>query len=886
MNKHTPPKLFLRFLRWYCHQEYLEDIEGDLVERFETGLEAHGPKSARWQFKKDVIRLFRPGIIKSITTTQNLNKYDMFKNYAKVGFRNILKYKMFSFINIFGLAVGMSVCLLIILMLADQNQYDQFHANKDRTYRILTAHENGNTTAATTPFSTSEVLQSDYSIIENATTLRRGVGGDAVHEKNFTQMIGYFADPDFFKVFSYELTKGNPSSALSKPNSMVISEEIAHTLFGTSNPLGKTIDFTNRGLDFNEDESSSPIYWGIYTVTGVIPIADYKSHLEFDVLVSSSSLAVLYDENKMRDLSDNWSSYYMTYNYVLLKEGSTQGDLTASLSDLSTTKFSNVEKMKSAYLTPQSLMAITPGPPLNNAPNISLPSVAYYIFAFLALLVLLSACLNYTNLSIARAITRSKEIGIRKVNGAHRKDLIFQFLSESVITTLLALVLANVMLLFVKSAFMDLWVNKYLKFDLSANLSIYLIFFLFTIILGVVAGIFPAFKLSKQKPAAAIKGLNSNKKSGVSLRKVMTVSQFVISLLFIITSIVIHDQFKHFMSFDYGFKKENVLNVNLQSNDFQQVQNAFIGISGIDKVSACDYLPSTGRTENLSLKKPKEDDFDQVIVISGSDTFTEVLDLKIIAGNGLSKEPNAAGSHILVNTAMVTSFGYTTLNDIIGQDFESSDGQFIKVVGVVEDFTFHLLFSGSQQSPIAIQNMPKKFKMINLSLGTENRAETLAAVEAAWNTIDPIHPFQYEFYEDNLASNNQGIFDIVNIVSFIAFLAISIATLGLLGIVVYTTERRTKEVGVRKILGADNKSITFLLSKEFIKLLSISILIAAPLAYFFNNFWLDFMANRVAFGIGSIVLGSIILLVIGMIAIGSQTVKAAISNPVEALKDE
>jgi len=340
------------------------------------------------------------------------------------------------------------------------------------------------------------------------------------------------------------------------------------------------------------------------------------------------------------------------------------------------------------------------------------------------------------------------------------------------------------------------------------------------------------------------------------------------------------------MKFDYGFEKENVLNINLQSNDFQKVQNAFSGIAGINKISACDYLPSTGRTENISLKKPNKDDFEQIIAISGSSTFADVLDLKLIAGNSLSKEMSEDGSSILVNRTMAASFGYSIPNDIIGQSFESSDGQFKKVVGVVEDFTFHLLFSGRQKSPIAIQSIPEKFKMINLSINIDSRSKILAEIETAWNNVDPIHPLQYEFYEDNLASNNQGIFDIVSIVSFIAFLAISIATLGLLGIVVYTTERRAKEVGVRKILGANNNSIAFLLSKEFIKLLSISILIAAPLAYFFNNFWLDFMASRVEFGLGSIVLGSIILLIIGMIAVSSQTIKAAISNPVKALKDE
>uniref|UniRef100_UPI00404B6319 FtsX-like permease family protein n=1 Tax=Fulvivirga sp. TaxID=1931237 RepID=UPI00404B6319 len=884
--KKSPPKFPLRFFRWFCNPDFVEDLEGDLLERFEKRVEEKSIRSARWGFTKDVIMLFRPGIIKPITTTQKLTQYDMFKNYYKIGIRNILKYKLFSFINIFGLAVAMSVCLLIILMLADQYQYDQFHTKKERIYRIQTAHTDGNITAATTPFPTLEAFNSDYELAEKTTSLRRGVGGDAVHQNNFTELIGYFADPNFFKVFSYELSKGNPATALVKPNSMIISEEAALKLFGNENPLGKTIDFTNRGLDFDDDESGSPDFWGTYTITGVIPIDSYKTHLSFDVLISQSTLNSLYQQEKVYDLSESWTDYYRTYNYVLLKENYSKVDLASALVNLSNTKFLSLEDMKVSYLIPENITDFRPGPLLNNPPSVSLPLFVYYILSGLALLVLLLACLNYTNLSVARAITRTKEIGIRKVTGAHRNDLIFQFLSESIITAFFALILAIIILYFIKSAFEGLWVNQYLNFELSTNLYVYCTFFLFTILLGILAGLFPAFKLSKQRPAMAMKGLTSLDQNKMSLRKALTVSQFAISLLFIITSIVIYNQFKHFMHFDYGFRTENVMNVNLQSNDFEKIRLAFSSVKGVESISGSEYLPSTGRTENMVFEIEGKEKLTSVIAISASTEYIDVLDFKVIAGDLIRHPLSDDGLTMVINREAVESFGYVSPAEIIGESLENDRGEYLRVVAVIENFTFHLLFNGRSNSSVLIYNKPARFTMANIFLNKESKPQIISDLSEAWKKIDAAHPFNFEFYDDSLSGNNKGIFDIVSVVGFIAFLAISIASLGLLGMVIYTTERKTKEVGIRKILGAKNSNLAYLLSKEFLKLIAISIIIASPLAYLFNNFWLDFMTTRVNFGLGTVLLGSFILLAIGLLTIGSQTLKASKSNPTTLLRNE
>ncbi len=432
----------------------------------------------------------------------------MLRNYFKVGIRNILKYKTFSFINVLGLAVAMSVFMLIILMLADQKRYDQFHAKKDRIYRVLMKPTQESGLRATTPLPLAEALKTEYSMIEDATYLRRGFGGDAVYDQNFAEMKGYFTTPAFFRMFSYTLEKGNSQTALNEPNAMVVTHQIATQLFGDENPIGKIVAFSDRGINFGNDEKKPPVDWGLFTVTGVLADNKYKSHIKFDVLVSASSLQRLSTESKINDLSANWTHHSSTYTYLLLNDNARQENLETALGQLASLRFSNDENLQESTLIPQSLTNITPGPKVNNAPFITLPIFTYYFLIGLALVVLFAACLNYTNLSIARVLTRAKEIGVRKVNGARRKSLIFQFLSESIITAFLSLIVAVGLLFLIKSAFLKLWVNQYLDFDLKANVAVYGIFIVLALLIGVVAGVFPAFRLSGYQPIKALKGMD------------------------------------------------------------------------------------------------------------------------------------------------------------------------------------------------------------------------------------------------------------------------------------------------------------------------------------------------------------------------------------------
>jgi putative ABC transport system permease protein len=888
-DKPLPPRIFLHFFRWFCHPELRDSIEGDLMELYYERYHEAGKRKADRNFAIDVLLLCRPSIIRPVQEYNHINNYDMFRNYFKVGIRNILKYKMFSFINVFGLAVAMSVCMLIILMIADQKSYDQFHEKKDRIYRILSDQEGSRHPYATSPFPLANALKTEYPIIEESTNVTPGVGGDILYNHQVVEAGGYFAEPSFFRVFSFELEQGNANKALVAPNTIVISKALAYQLFRDENPIGKTVEFSDRQLPFplkHNGGGATPVSWGSFTITGVLDETKYRSHLKFDILVSMASRPALYAEKKLEDLSNNWEWYFRTYTYIVLAPDKTRNDLADALNDLVARKYATIkaEQTKGFRLEAQALGDVQLGLQGNDTSD-RMPLAGYYFLIVLALVIMISACLNYTNLSIARALTRAKEIGVRKVTGANRKALVFQFLSESVITALLAVTMAIIMLLFIKPAFKGLWINKHLNFELPSTIPVYFIFIGFALLIGTLAGIYPAFHLSGYQPVSVLKKLNNISPGKLGLRKVLSVSQFVISLFFITTSILIFNQFKHFLAFDYGFTSSNIVNIQLQGIDHQKLANELSAVPGVVGVSACNIIPATGENNNIEIKEAdSEAEYAPAGILLTDDNFIGNLGLKIIAGKNLPKAGESSDRLIVVNKEAVEKLGYKYPAEIIGEVFETKWGkESLEVIGVVEDFRYKLLVNSHDIGPLVLRNQPN-FMYINVKVISEDLMGTVAKMEERWKHIDPIHPFKYEFFDDQLATTHQGILDIVSILGFIAFLSVVIACLGMLGMAMYTAERKKKEIGIRKVLGAETLKIAFLLSREFLKVLMIAISIGAPLSYALNNLWLQKLPNRVDFGFGTVFLGTLVLLTLGLITIGSQTLRASKSNPVDSLK--
>lgn len=880
-----PPKLPDRILSWFVKGDLLEEISGDLYEYYmELGSIPSWKRTLFYWFH--LLNFLRPFALKKLEGGYQLNNYGMFKNYFKVGIRNILKYKMFSFINVFGLAVAMSVCMLIILMLADQRSYDEFHEKKDRVYRVIGTPIKGSNSYATVPMPIPETLKKEFPSVQEAIFLRRGLGGDASFNKKTVELRGYFTDNAFFDIFSFPLVNGDKTTALSTPNSIVLSSEKAYQLFNSENPVGKLIEFKDRGLSvMHFDGDRPPVDWGVFTVVGVIDMKGSKTHLTFDAIASNASLPVLYKDSLIADVSKDWDYYWSGFSYVMLKPEVSGVALNEALGSLASSKYAEHEELVDFQFSSQSLRDITPGLVLNNEATFRLPEIAYYVLSLLALVIMVMACLNYTSLSIARSLSRMKEIGVRKVTGATRKNLIFQFLTESVITVMIALAIATLMLYFMKESFMGLWFNKYLNFELSTSLLVYTLFVLFALFVGLIAGIYPALFLSKRQPSQALKPSGSPAGKW-GMQKILNVSQFVVSLVFIVTSMVIYNQFKFYTEFEYGFNSENIVNIPLQSNDQKMLVNELRSVAGVTNISACDYIPATGVTNTTEFISVDEDS-DPIVMLqlNVDQSFISILGLELIAGEGIYNS-NEAGKHIVINESAVEKLGYENAQEAVGNIWGKKRGRSVKIIGVVKNFRASLLVNGDEIRPLVLANDPSTFNYLNVKISEGNPLRTIADIEQIWKKVDPVHEFEYEFFDNELANTNLAIFDIVSIIGYISFLAILIACLGMLGMATYSTERRMKEVGIRKVLGAEEIKIVLILSKSFLKLLTISILIAAPLSYFINQFWLDNLPNRVDFGFETVVIGSLLMLGLGLLTIGSQTIRAARQNPVESLKNE
>jgi putative ABC transport system permease protein len=374
----------------------------------------------------------------------------------------------------------------------------------------------------------------------------------------------------------------------------------------------------------------------------------------------------------------------------------------------------------------------------------------------------------------------------------------------------------------------------------------------------------------------------------IGLRKVLSVSQFVISFFFIATSLLIFSQFRHYLEFEYGFNTKNIVNIELQGVPYQKLANALRAVPGVSQISACDVIPATGTSNTIPLKqKGSKEVVKQLTIIHADENFVGNLGIRLVAGKNLPEAGASSGRFVLVNRSAVKELGYGSPAQMLGQELGSEwSDEALEVIGVTEDFQTRVLLTQHKPGPLVIRNQPADFKYLNVKIASPDLLGTVAELEGQWKAVDPLHPFRYEFYDRELAATHQGVFDVVSILGFIAFLAVVISCLGLLGMATYTAERRRKEVGIRKVLGAEALGLAFLLSREFLIVLAISVAIAAPLSYVLNNFWLQNLSHRVNFGFGTLLASALILLIPGLLTIGSQTFRVARSKPVDSLRME
>jgi len=881
-KKYYPPRLATRFLRWYCREELLDEVEGDLQELYDRRISEEGPFKARFLYCLNVLMFLHPDYIRKRRQYYLINHTAMYRNYFKVNIRNLLRYKLFSFINIFGLAAGMSISLLIIAMLTEQKSFDQFHQNKGRIYRITTKPNFSNQTA-TSPALLSEEL-AGYSIVDKTTRLRRGFGGDASYQQTTIPLIGLYADATLLSMFDFPLKYGKRASALAKPFSIVLSEEIAEKLFGGDHPIGQVISFTQRGLSrqgvgLGADKEES---YGDFTVTGVLAKTAQKSHIPLDAFMSYQTFQALNQHEDGSQKPEDWSAIWNTYTYVQLSDKASRVALTAALDQIAKKAYATTDNQN--HFISQALTQITPAPMMNNEIIQLLPVQAYYFLSGLAFLILLTAGFNYTNLSIARSLTRAKEVGIRKVSGAFRYHLFGQFVSESVVIALLALGLSIVLFQLLKVGVLNLWVNQYLHFDFPDSPALYAYFVLFGLLVGLLAGIYPAVYMCRYSPLRVLKNFEKVRPKGLGFRKVMITIQFTISLTFIITALIFYQQLDKYLHLEYGFSQENILNVDLQGQSYEPITHHLSQISAVETISGCWFVPGSGVTMGMNVKRTEGDEAINLRYMVVTPNYFENHQIPMVAGRSFTMAN--ARSEVVLNEKAARLLGYEYPQDAIGSTLNISElGKAnSQIVGVVQDFQDGMPTEAI--SPLLLHYDSTKIKVANVKILPTDVSRTLSDLATSWKQLDPRHAFQASFLEDQLNSSLQAFVDIVKVFGFLTSMAIIVACLGLLGMVIYTAESRVKELGVRKILGANVGQLVFLLSRSFLQLWLISVVIALPISYFGNKLWLQNFANRISLSPEIFMSGIFVMLSLGLLVVVSQTMRTAVKNPVDSLKDE
>jgi len=807
----------------------------------------------------------------------------MFRNYLKTAWRNLVRHRFFSFINVFGLAVAMTLSIIIIMLVADQMTYDRYNTKRDRIYRInsipIGSHGETMTETATTSLPLKDELMDKYTGIEKSARIVRGFGNMWIEiEQNVNIPIsGYFADPEVLDIFEYELEYGNPKTALVEPYSVVLTHKAAKKLFRQENPVGES-------FKVGED--------GPYKVTGILKDTDHKSHIVFDALASLSTVKSLEALGKRtNDGLDNWYNAWQGWIYILVDDDKTIDDIQQHLTKIEKAHFTtlpNPDKNHKMKYKPQALMSITPGAFINNPIGPFLPWIFVYFFVGLAGVVMLTSCFNFTNLSIARSITRAREIGVRKVTGATRWQVFIQFLSESVMIALIALAGAMVLLIAMKPLMLKLSFARLLRWDLEANYFVFIVFLVFAIVVGILAGIFPAVVLSRFQPIKVLKGLGTMKLlSNIGLRKTLLVLQFTLSLIFILSVVVVFNQFQLYLRADHGFSMEHKIVVNLGNTSATELKTELIKYNNIESISAASHVPAAGSSYDEDCKKSlDEKDWTSIMYFSTDEDYLDNLEIPLVAGRYF--EANAGESNrnfIVLNEKAVKAFHLGTPLDAIGQEIIlKTDSSRKQIIGVVKDYNHQMMMA--DLNPMALIYNPKEYRILQVKYsGTYEDAGK--SIEAAWAKVNPALQVDYiDFYGEVHKIYDIFFGDLVSILSVISILAITISCLGLLGMATYATETRIKEISIRKVLGSSNSSLIYLLSKGFVYILVMAILIAVPAAYFINNLWLEQLAYHVSVDIKTIAIGVLMLIVFGVVTIGSQTWRATYIKPVDNLKND
>ncbi|MFC2160066.1 ABC transporter permease [Acidobacteriota bacterium] len=861
------------FLKQVISFDNHENLSGDFEEMFDRISHERGSFKAYLWYTFQILKLvpsyFRNYIYWSLT---------MLKNYLKIALRNIKKSKTYSFINILGLAIGMACCILIFFYVQDELSYDRYHEKADRIYRVVDSGEapgrmSFDLALTSAPF--APTLKADFPEVKDSVRLYRRKRLVANGERKYYEYNLFYADKSLFNIFTLPLVKGNPETALQSPQTIVLSESTALKYFGNNEVLNQNLSLD--GQDF--------------LVTGIMKDMPENSHFIADLFVSFKTLEQIpvFQERYIQD----WVRHEF-YTYVLLEDGHSREVLEAKLPAfiekyaahqvkevLGGTLSSSLQPLKNIHLHSHRQVEIRPNGDIKYI----------YIFSFIALIILLIACVNFMNLATARSAKRAMEVGLRKVVGASRTQLVRQFLGESLMFTYFALLFALVIVFASLPSFNTL-TGKEINISYLNNPILLGGLLLILIFVGLTSGSYPAFFISKYQPANALKGGKSTPSKRSFLRRGLVLLQFSISIILIICTSVVLDQLDFLRNKKLGFNKDHVVVVPITANSFRQnlesVKDSFMQNPNITHASVAHSVPG-GMAAGDAIRMVKEEGTQTMTVrmVYTDHDYIKTMGLEIVEGRDFSKDMSTDASEaFLINEAAVRAW---QLENPLETRLEWGGPEYGvekkgKVIGVLKDYQFQSL--KDEINPLVIQIEPQDTTVFTFRVRPEGIPETLRFIETKWKELDPAHPFEYYFMDESFDRLYRSEEKLSQIFGIFSSLAIFIAALGLFGLALFMVEQRTKEIGVRKILGATLGNIFVLVSKEFVYLVLVANVIAWPIAYFLMRNWLQNFSYRIDMGLGIFILAGFIALAIALLTISFQAIKAAVADPIKSLRYE
>ena len=868
------PRLYHQLFKWFCKDSIYAELQGDLVEEFHMNVKEFGPVKARILYRKEVLRMIRPSVLKKFKSqTTSQNSISMYSNFIKVAFRSLSKNRLFTFINITGLAIGMSVALLIVNLVFDVAKFDQFHEHKDRLYRVIsTPMQTGyhRKEGATTPMPLAEKMKAEVPGIETVSRIRRRFTGRLkIDDKNIFAE-GIYADANFFDVFTFEMERGNPETALDEPFSIVLTKTLAEKLRPGVDLMGKVINIPERGE---------------FLVTGIMADPPGHSHFKFDMISTMGTAQILEQQGKIAEATDDWRDFNHGYVYFLMEKGQSLDYLQSWLTTQGTSLYEAEEHFYARFAL-QKVTQIIPGKNLNDQLGAEMPALPIIILGAIAMLILMSACFNYTNLSIARALRRSKEIGVRKIVGSSKGQIFSQFTIETIIVSLVSVLFSMLLFMVIKPLFISSIPRIDEVMQPETPPVLIGVFILFALFIGFFAGIFPALFFSRIQPLLALRSPSSVKLfSKVNLRKVLIIVQFSISIFFLITMNVVLKQHRYTMAYDMGFREENLVNLELQNNDALRLLTELEKVPEINGLSASSMILGSAYNNRIMVKNPATNDSTGINFISANPSFFELHEVPVVAGATYPKRaPGEQLNKIMVNEAFVRFYGFDSPQAILGEQYIVS-GKPVTITGVIKDINYQFIEEAIH--PLVLLESPKNYRFVNASIQGGDIVTTLDKIETAWAEVDAENDMVLTFMDEQLAETSGFLIIFTRVFGFLGLIAASIACLGLLGMAVFNAETRTKEIGIRKAVGASVSNLIMILSKSFVKWISIAGVLGGTLAYLvLQSLVLPEIHYHVNVGLLEVLSALLILLSLAILAVGSQTWKAARANPVDALRYE